>query len=107
MSRDRAVFIAIGAVTLLTGLLFAIEAEGSLRAVVTVLFLLLGPGLAFVRLLRFNDLLTEITLAVAASFGIETVIATALLVTGLWSAGTALAIVVIFTLAGVGLGLAS
>ena len=107
MSRDLTVSIAIGAVALLTGLLFAIEADGSLRAVVAVLFLLLGPGLAFVRLLRFNDPLTEITLAVAASLGIETVVATALLATGLWSPGTALAIVVLFTLAGVGMGLTS
>jgi hypothetical protein len=105
MNRDRGISLAIGAVALLAGLLFANEADNGLRTAVAVVFLLLGPGLAFVRLLRLNDPVTELTLSVAASLGIETVVATALLVTGLWSAGTALAMLILFTLAGVGLRL--
>jgi hypothetical protein len=103
MNRDILSGLVIAAAALLTGLLFASEADGWGRAVVAIAFLLIAPGLACVRLLRFGDPLTEMTLAVAASLAIETVVATALLATRLWSPGTALAIMVFVTLAGAGL----
>lgn len=97
MNRDDAVASVIALAAFLTGLLFIVDAGGAPRAVVATLFLLIGPGLAFARLLRLGDSWTELTVAVAASLGLEAVIATALLVTGLWSPGRMLAIVILFT----------
>jgi hypothetical protein len=98
VSRDAALSLAIAVGALLTGFLFVIEADSWLWAVVTTLFLLVGPGLAVTRMLRLGDTMTEVTIAIATSLGLEVVIATALLTTGFWSPGTALAIVVVITL---------
>lgn len=98
MTRDSVVSIAIAIGGLLTGFLFAIDGDSWMRAVLTTLFLLIGPGLAITRMMRIEDSMTEVTLAVATSLGLETMVATALLVTGFWSPGTALAIVISITL---------
>jgi hypothetical protein len=99
MSRDSGISLTIAAGALLTGFLFVIDAESWLRAVLTVLFLLVGPGLAVTRMLHLGETVSEVTIAIATSLGMETAVATALLVTGFWSPGTALAVVIIITLA--------
>jgi hypothetical protein len=98
--------MAIGAAALATGLLFVADVQGHVRAIVAIAFLLVGPGLALVRLLRFGEPLTELTLAVAVSLGLETIIATALLANDRWSPGTALTIVIVITMAGIILDIA-
>lgn len=106
MTRDRIMSLSIVAATLLTWLLFAIDADSPLRAVVAIAFLLAGPGLAIVTLFEIEQPLTALTLAVAASLGLETVVATALLEAGMWTPGRALAIVGTVTLAAVAAHLA-
>lgn len=98
MRHDGVVWFVIAVGALLTGFLFVIAADSWLRALLTTLFLLVGPGLAIVRMLRIADGITEMTLAVATSLGLETVLSTALLVMGWWSPGRALAIVIAITL---------
>jgi hypothetical protein len=68
-------------------------------------FLLVCPGLAFIHLLRFGNLLVEWTLAVALSIGIDTLVAEAMLYSGLWSSGRSLGAITIITLAGASLQL--
>jgi hypothetical protein len=99
VSREDVISLTIAVGALLTGFLFVIDAESWMRAVESVLFLLVGPGLAVTRMLRLGEAMTEVTIAIATSLGIETAVATALLVTGFWSPGTALAIVIVITLA--------
>jgi len=95
--RAHSLPLVIAGAGLLTALLFALDVASPLRAVVSVAFLLVGPGLAIVRLLRFRQPLTVFTLAVAASLGLETVVATTLLATGTWTPGRALAVVASIT----------
>jgi len=103
MNRAPALPLAIAGAGLLTALLFVLGVDSPVRAVVSVAFLLFGPGLALVRLLRLGQPLTVISLAVAASLGLETVVATTLLATGTWTPGRALAVVVSITVAAVAL----
>jgi hypothetical protein len=102
VSRDDRIIMAIAASALLTAILFAVDTDSGVRAFVVIAFLLIGPGLAIVRLLQIRDSMTEAILAVAASLGLETVVATALLATGYWAPGVALGIVVVVTLVFVG-----
>lgn len=105
MTRGSIVLVAIAAAGLLTALLFAVGASGAPRVIVAILFLLIGPGLACVRVLRLDDPLLEVTLAVTLSLGLETIVATVLLAMGSWSPGRALAMVVAMTLVAVAAGL--
>lgn len=71
-----------------------------LRALVVVPFLLVFPGLAWVRLLRLADKITMLMLAIALSVVIDTVVSGALVYAGARSPNTALAIVIALTLCG-------
>jgi hypothetical protein len=98
VNRDTATSIMIAAAALLTGVLYAAGATGPTRAAVVTLFLLVGPGLAWVRFLRLSDPTIAIALAVATSLGLAAAVSTALLVADRWSSGRALAIIIAFTL---------
>jgi uncharacterized membrane protein len=99
MTRGSALLGAIAAAGVLAAILAAAGASGAPRAIVALPFLLIGPGLAWVRLLRLDDPMTELALAVTVNLALEAIVATALLVTGLWSPGLALAMMVAITLA--------
>lgn len=101
MTRYTLIALLVTLATLLTGLLYVLARHNEARMLVAVPFLLLGPGLALGCLLRIGDALTAGTLAVAASLGLEAVVATGLLAGGWWSPGRALAIVMAFTLAAI------
>lgn len=97
MTRGATISLATSGLGLLTTLLFAADVASSLRSLLAVAYLLLGPGLVMVNLLGFRQPLPALALAVAVSLGLETVIVTALLVTGTWTPGRALAIIVAIT----------
>lgn len=98
MTRHVALSIVIALLALLTSLMVLLGTSTEYRPWLALPFLLLGPGLAAVRLLHFADLATTFTLAVAASLGIETLLTTTLLVAGAWSPELALALLVALTL---------
>jgi len=100
MTFDARVPLAIGVGALATTGLFIMEAGPPLQGTVAITFLLVGPGLAWVRVLRLGDRAAEWTLAVVASLGIDVAVATTLLTTGLWTPARALATVVMVTIAG-------
>lgn len=106
MTRGSALLGAIAAAGVLAAILAAAGASGAPRAIVALPFLLIGPGLAWVRLLRLDDPMTELALAVTVNLALEAIVATALLVTGLWSPGLALAMMVAITLAASAAGFA-
>ena len=84
----------------------AVHAGSPLRAVVVLVFLVLAPGYAVVRLLRLPDRLVELTLAVALSIALDSLVALGYLYAGLaWIAWT-LATLVALTVGASALGLA-
>lgn len=101
MTRDALGSLAIVAGALLTALAFAGILPEWGRAVIAVPFLLIGPGFALVRLLRIDDHLTEIVLAIAASLGLAVVVSTVLLALQRWTPEAALAILIATTLVAV------
>lgn len=100
MTADARVPLGIGIAALATTGLFATEAGPPFQGTVAIAFLLVGPGLAWVRLLRLGDRAAEWTIAVVASIAIDGAVATALLTTGLWTPARALGTIVVVTIAG-------
>jgi len=66
-------------------------------------FLFLCPGMAFVRLLRVGESLTELTLALALSLAINAIVAITMLYTGTWSPKWGLGIVIGISMCGAAL----
>lgn len=67
------------------GLLIVTDLHSPLRVALTFAFFLICPGMAFVRLLGLNEWLTELTLAVALSFALNTLLSEALVFAEIWS----------------------
>ncbi|UCD65119.1 MAG: hypothetical protein JSW34_06735 [Candidatus Zixiibacteriota bacterium] len=91
--------IAVSA--LATGTLTFLQAVTPLRAAVGFWFLLVCPGMAYVRLLRVKSVFFEWVLAITLSIAIDTIVAQALLVTGNWSSRVALIVVIVVSLPGI------
>lgn len=70
----------------LLSILLALTSSGwALRPYVLFLFVLICPGMATIRLLRVNDSLTELILAIALSLALGTLLAELLVLTKHWS----------------------
>ena len=83
-----------------TDVVIGINAPLPLRAVVVLGFLLAGPGLAFVPLLRIRQTSVEITLVLALSLALDTLVAEVLVLAQFWSAGLALAVLIAISVTG-------
>lgn len=70
-----------------------------LRAVLLLSFLLLGPGLALVRLLRIGDFVMELTLALALGIVLSTLVSGTMAYAGHWVPMLGLAVLMCITLA--------
>jgi hypothetical protein len=79
-------------------LLAVFDVQSPLRVLTAAVFLLIGPGLAFVRLLTLKDTLAEVTLSVVFSLAIHTLISEALVLARVWSGTLGLAISVALVL---------
>lgn len=88
------IVLAAGATAVLT---FTGALPG-VRAFVVLPFLLLCPGMAWVRLLRLESALQELTLAVALSLVLATAVAGAMLYMGAWSPRGSLAVLLAITM---------
>ncbi|MHB1005749.1 MAG: hypothetical protein ACYC3S_08915 [Chloroflexota bacterium] len=71
------------------------------RGLAVFAFLLLGPGLPYVRVLVLPSVATELTLAMALSLALDTAVAEVMILAQVWSAGTALAVLIFMAVAGV------
>jgi len=71
------------------------------RTLAVTCFLLAGPGLGLAPLIGLRDTLGTLTVAIALSIGLDTIVAGGLLYAGAWSPTTAFAILACITLAGV------
>jgi uncharacterized membrane protein len=90
--------LVIGISSILFVLATALNIQSPLRGVVTFWFLLVCPGMAFIRLLHLREMVVEWVLAVALSIAIGTVFAEAGVVNRIWSP-----VVIDIALAGVSL----
>jgi hypothetical protein len=70
-----------------------------LRVVLVLAFLAFGPGLVIGEILEVRDLPLRVSIAWAASFAVETIVALALVYSGAFSAGLTLTIVLVITAA--------
>jgi uncharacterized membrane protein (GlpM family) len=73
----------------------------AIRAAVTLAFMAAGPGMALMGLLRLDDLLLELSLALALSLVLETIIAMAMLLLNRWVPAAGLAVLEVLTVIGV------
>jgi hypothetical protein len=97
----RLFWIALVGVWGLTALLLALtNAIPVIQPLVVFGFLLLVPGLVFVRLLNSVNLWVMLTLSIAVSLAIVTAVSTALLYAGLWSIPLGMGIILVISLIG-------
>ena len=82
---------------LLAGAVQLTAGHSPLRLAVILWFVLVCPGMAVVRLLRVEDVVTELALAVALSLALAMAAGGVALYSGLWSPGATLAILIAFT----------
>lgn len=106
-SIDLVIPLTIIAAALSTSLIFWLDIQSPIRAVITFVFLLVGPGLAYIRLMFVRDFLTELVFSIALSIAIDTLISEILVLTAHWSTELALSIVVVLSIVGAFLQLLS
>ena len=100
MSAVRARWTGIlVASAVLAGALEVAGLHSPLRLAVILWFVLVCPGMAFVRLLDLDDAAAEIALAVALSIALAMAVGGAALYSGLWAPGATLAILIAITIA--------
>ncbi len=94
--------ILLTTLTLLALLLVYVDLHSPLRPLITFAFLLLCPGMAFVRLLRIDHIITEFTIAVASSLAIGQLVSMMVLYLGIWSTQANILLLSLVCFAGVG-----
>ena len=100
MSAVRARWTAIlVASAVLAGALEVAGLQSPLRLAVILWFVLVCPGMAFVRLLDLDDAAAEFALAVTVSIALAMAVGGAALYSGLWAPGATLAILIAITIA--------
>jgi hypothetical protein len=67
---------------------------------VTLAYLAIGPGLAITGLLRLDDVILDLSLALALSLVLETLLATGMILIGHWKPTQELAVVEVLTVLG-------
>lgn len=100
MSRYYQWPIAIVVLALAADLAVVANVHAAVRAIVVLAFLIVGPGLAFVRLLGIARSYVELTLAIALSLTLDTVVAETLIMARVWSVSAAMATLVFLTVLG-------
>lgn len=70
------------------------------RGLAVFAFLLVGPGLPLARLLRLRSAFVSLTLAVASSLALDMAVAVTMVMANVWSAGTALAVLIFVAVTG-------
>lgn len=83
-----------------TDVVIGLNAPLPVRAAVVLGFLVAGPGLAIVPLLRIRQVSVEITLVLALSLALDTLVAESLVLAQAWSAGLALAVLIAISVTG-------
>ena len=85
---------------LAAGVLTVTDSALPARPLIALWFLCVCPGMAFVRLLRLSEGLTEVTLAIALSVAMDVIVAGVLLYAGVWSPRWGLIVLIALSLVG-------
>ncbi len=81
--------------------LFALgEIESPFRPLIAFWFLLICPGMAFIRLLHIKERMVELTLAIALSIAFNTIVSEALVLAEVWSSKWGLIILICVSIVG-------
>jgi hypothetical protein len=91
-AADWASALAGGSSAVASTVMVLYDLHSPWRAPLVLGFMLIGPGLPFVRLLRLRDRAAELLFAVALSLSLEGLLATSLVYLQLWSPTRALLI---------------
>jgi len=104
MSARRVPWAAVVAAAAVAAPALALTgAPVAVRLPVVLVFLLLGPGMAFVPLLGLGDPVAELTIAVGISLAVDLAVALAMLYAGAWAPTTTLVLVAAVALGGAAL----
>lgn len=95
--------LALIALSLAAGLVVVSGVGAPIRPAVTLCFLAICPGGAFIHLLRIEDMLAKVTIAVALSLALDTIVALAMVLPGIWSPGWGLFVLICVSIVGVAL----
>jgi hypothetical protein len=82
------------------GLVALGNAHAPLRPLIALWFLFICPGMALVRPLRLRETRVMLSLAVALSLALDTVVAAVMLYAGMWSPNAALVVLMIIASGG-------
>jgi hypothetical protein len=100
MKRNLAWPLVLVTSTALVGILNGIGVESNLRFVITAAYLLICPGMAYIRLLNLSSRSTVWILAIAASISIDLLVSEIMVLIKLWSANAAYFTIGTFCIAG-------
>jgi len=96
--------LAVVVLLVLSSITVALDLDSPLRTAVTIAFLAFGPGLAIAGLLALRDPVEQISIAIGASFAIETLVAITLFYLEVYSYELAFGIVAGITIAALAAG---
>lgn len=99
--------VIIALSSILASMLVVADISSPVRSAVVLWFLLSCPGMALVRLLRLQEWVFELTLGIALSIALDTLVAGAMLYGGVWSPRWGVAFLACLSLMGVGLQVAA
>ncbi|HEV2786735.1 MAG TPA: hypothetical protein VGV67_10130 [Solirubrobacteraceae bacterium] len=92
--EDLLRLVAIGILAIVVLVAVTTDWDSPIRVALTLAFLLVGPGLALGELLEIEDPVRLLAVAIGASLALETLVATTLFYTGLFSVDAVCGIVV-------------
>ena len=98
--------IFIIAATAGVGVSLLLDIGGVLQAAIGFPFLLICPGMAYIRLLKMKERFTELILAIALSMALGTIISTALVLADVWAPAAAVSALMVISLVGAALQIA-
>lgn len=101
MALSFRVWVVISlAVTAVVGLLAFANVRSPVRPLVVLIFVLVVPGMALIRLVRLRDPLVELLLAIGLSIGVTTLAASAAMYASIYSWRLVLGLLIGITLSG-------
>jgi hypothetical protein len=95
--------VVVAASGLAIELVLAFDIHGPLRVVLALWFLMVCPGLPYVRMLRLTSRMVEWPLIVALSLALDTVVTTTLAYVRAWSAADSMLILIAVSVVGAAL----
>lgn len=98
LAKKWPLIIIVSAV--LVGFMAYTNIESPIRSILTIGFILICPGMALVQFMRLKEPIIELTLAIALSIGISTVLSEVMALGKIWTPEIGLAALIILSIGG-------